>query len=207
MPRYDPAIRPPAGAGARETHDIEHDTHVRPGGARHRRHRPVHWNLVPRRCSTSTPCAAKKGWWPPTGPLVCRTGQHTGRSPNDKFVVRSRRARPTSTGARSTSRCRRSTSPRCAPTSSRTSGQRELFVQNLHAGADPVYRLPVRMISELRLAQPVRAQPVHRADRRGAGRAPARVHRDVRADLPGQTRPATAPAPTSSSPSTWRRAR
>ena len=27
-------------------------------------------------------------------------------------------------------------------------GQRELFVQDLHAGADPAYRLPVRMISE-----------------------------------------------------------
>ena len=28
------------------------------------------------------------------GPLACRTGQHTGRSPNDKFVVRE----PTSAG-------------------------------------------------------------------------------------------------------------
>ena len=37
------------------------------------------------------------------GPLTCRTGQHTGRSLNDKFVA-SRRARPTSPGARSTGR-------------------------------------------------------------------------------------------------------
>ena len=28
------------------------------------------------------------------GPLACRTGQHTGRSPNDKFVVRDADGRP-----------------------------------------------------------------------------------------------------------------
>ena len=38
---------------------------------------------------------------------------------------------------------------------------RELFVQDLYAGADPEYRLPVRVVSRQRLAQPVRAQHVH----------------------------------------------
>src|ERR1043166_7367429 len=30
----------------------------------------------------------KEGMIAATGPLSCKTGQHTGRSPNDKFVVR-----------------------------------------------------------------------------------------------------------------------
>ena len=59
-----------------------------------------------------------------------------------------------------------------------TSQGKELFVQDCYAGADPAYRLPVRVVTRVRLAQPVRAQPVHRrADRRGAAGAPARVHR------------------------------
>src|SRR5262252_1171557 len=48
---------------------------------------PVHWNL-------STPALyeaavrRQEGVIAADGPLACRTGQHTGRSPNDKFIVR-----------------------------------------------------------------------------------------------------------------------
>ena len=47
----------------------------------------VHWNLSPAALYEE---ALRKGeaQLAAEGPLVARTGQHTGRSPNDKFVVR-----------------------------------------------------------------------------------------------------------------------
>jgi phosphoenolpyruvate carboxykinase (ATP) len=83
------------------------------------------------------------------GPLVCRTGQHTGRSPNDKFVVKE----PSSEAYVHWGKINRPLSAEhfAALRSDMVAhlGARDLFVQNLHAGADPIYRLPVRVVSEL----------------------------------------------------------
>jgi phosphoenolpyruvate carboxykinase (ATP) len=81
------------------------------------------------------------------GPLVVRTGHHTGRSPNDKFIVRN----PISEDKiwwgenhpfepeRFHSVYRRLTA---------YMQMRDLFIQDLYAGADPDYRLRVRVVTE-----------------------------------------------------------
>src|SRR5687767_8970404 len=82
------------------------------------------------------------------GPLVCRTGQHTGRSPNDKFIVRE----PSSEDKVWWSKVNRPIEPRFFDLLHQrllnyVEGK-ELFVQDCYAGADPRYRLPVRVITE-----------------------------------------------------------
>jgi phosphoenolpyruvate carboxykinase (ATP) len=47
----------------------------------------IHWNLGPAALYEEA-LRRQEGVLAADGPLVCRTGQHTGRSPNDKFVVR-----------------------------------------------------------------------------------------------------------------------
>ena len=82
------------------------------------------------------------------GPLACRTGQHTGRSPNDKFIVRE----PSSEGEVAWGKVNRSMDPAQFDTLHRdllaSLTGRELFVQDCFAGADPKYRLAVRIITE-----------------------------------------------------------
>src|SRR5690242_7546093 len=82
------------------------------------------------------------------GPLVCRTGLHTGRSPNDKFVVRD----PSSEQHVAWGKVNRPLEEaqfdalhRDLLTSTR---DKELYVLDCYAGADPTYRLPVRIINE-----------------------------------------------------------
>src|SRR5436309_2396072 len=83
------------------------------------------------------------------GPLACRTGQHTGRSPNDKFVVRE----PSSETNVAWGKVNRPMEEAHFDTLHRdlmSSLQgRELFVQDVFAGAEPEYRLPVRVVTEL----------------------------------------------------------
>src|SRR3954447_6578205 len=82
------------------------------------------------------------------GPLVCRTGQHTGRSPNDKFIVREASSnheiawggfnRPMSEEHFAALRRDLIASLEGA----------DLFVQDCRAGADPKYRLPIRVVTQ-----------------------------------------------------------
>ena len=84
-----------------------------------------------------------------TGPLVCRTGLHTGRSPNDKFVVREPSSEANvawGTVNRPMDAARFDALHRDLLSSLEG---REVFVQDVFAGADPNYRLAVRVITEL----------------------------------------------------------
>src|SRR2546430_11149066 len=83
------------------------------------------------------------------GPLVCRTGAHTGRSPNDKFVVRE----PSSESNVDWGRVNRPMEPAHFDALHRdligSLAGKELFVLDCYAGADPAYRVPVRIVNEL----------------------------------------------------------
>ena len=83
------------------------------------------------------------------GPLACRTGQHTGRSPNDKFIVRE----PSSEANIAWGKINRAMEPAHFDVLHRellsSLSGKELFVQDCYAGADPKYRLPVRIVTEL----------------------------------------------------------
>ncbi|HVC20643.1 MAG TPA: phosphoenolpyruvate carboxykinase (ATP) [Vicinamibacterales bacterium] len=81
------------------------------------------------------------------GPLVCRTGQHTGRSPNDKFFV----YEPSSASKIWWGANRPLDEAKFDGLHRRMLNYldgRELFVQDCYGGADAEYRLPIRVITE-----------------------------------------------------------
>ena len=82
------------------------------------------------------------------GPVVVRTGSHTGRSPNDKFTVKE----PSSDDKIWWGDINRPISEeKFNILFSRLQAYlqgREVYVQDCHAGADADYRLPVRVITE-----------------------------------------------------------
>jgi phosphoenolpyruvate carboxykinase (ATP) len=82
------------------------------------------------------------------GPLACRTGHHTGRSPNDKFVVRE----PSSEAHIAWGKVNRPMGAAEFDALHRdmlkSLKDKELYVLDCLAGADPEYRLPVRVINE-----------------------------------------------------------
>jgi phosphoenolpyruvate carboxykinase (ATP) len=82
------------------------------------------------------------------GPLVVRTGHHTGRSPNDKFIVQE----PSSADHVWWGKVNRPFPvDRFEELHRRMVSYlqlKDVFVQDCFAGADPRYRLPIRVITE-----------------------------------------------------------
>ncbi len=81
------------------------------------------------------------------GPLVVKTGQHTGRSPNDKYIVRE----PSSMEYVAWGKVNQPLDPEqfeklYGRVMAHFEGK-DLFVQDCLAGADPKYRIPVRVIT------------------------------------------------------------
>ena len=107
----------------------------------------VHWNLGTAALYEEA-VRRHEGVVAETGPLVCRTTPHTGRSPNDRFIVRE----PSSEAEVSWGKANRPIEPEqfdaLHAEMLRSLEGRDLFVQDCSAGADPAYRLPVRIITE-----------------------------------------------------------
>ena len=104
----------------------------------------VYWNL-------STPLLyeevirRREGRMAHLGPLVVRTGEYTGRSPNDKFVVKE----PSSEDKVWWGPVNKAmAAERFASLQNRLLAYlqgKDLFIQDCFAGADPAYRLPIRV--------------------------------------------------------------
>ncbi|MEW6014051.1 MAG: phosphoenolpyruvate carboxykinase (ATP) [Candidatus Zixiibacteriota bacterium] len=82
------------------------------------------------------------------GPLVVRTGQHTGRSPKDKFIVREANSESKIWWSQANQPFERERFDALFSRILAYLQGRHLYVQDCFAGADPSYRMPVRVINE-----------------------------------------------------------
>ncbi len=107
----------------------------------------AHWNLRPpllvQLAVARDECVLAAG-----GALVGRTGKHTGRSPKDKFIVRE----PSTQADIAWGAVNEPLDPdkfdRLRTKLFAYLAQRNVFVQDLYAGADPAHRLNVRIVTE-----------------------------------------------------------
>ena len=83
------------------------------------------------------------------GPIIAKTGQHTGRSASDKLIVRE----ATSEAQVWWGQYNRPFAPdKFDELLGRVQGflqGRDLFVQDCYVGADPEFRMPIRIVTEL----------------------------------------------------------
>lgn len=109
----------------------------------------LHWNLVTARLVEAA-VARGEGKLSADGPLVVETGQHTGRSAQDKFIVRDAETDDTVWWGKSN----KAMSPEHfaalkADFLHALRDKEHLFVQDLYGGSQPENRVRVRVVNEL----------------------------------------------------------
>ncbi|MEO6725911.1 MAG: phosphoenolpyruvate carboxykinase [Blastocatellia bacterium] len=82
------------------------------------------------------------------GPLVVNTGQHTGRSPNDKFIVREASSEKNVWWGKVNRNIEQAKFNRLLDKVLIHLQGRDVYVQDCFAGADPEYRIPIRVVTE-----------------------------------------------------------
>jgi phosphoenolpyruvate carboxykinase (ATP) len=107
----------------------------------------IHWNLIAPELMMAA-ARRKEGEFAAMGPFVAVTRPHTGRSPNDKFVVKE----PSSENDVDWGKVNQpypveKYNTLIADVREYLNGREELFVEDLYCGADPAYRLSVRYVS------------------------------------------------------------
>lgn len=107
----------------------------------------VYWNLPPARLYEE---AVKRGEAAiaPGGPLVAETGKFTGRSPKDKFTVREASSEADIWWGEVNRPISEASFERLFDKARAFVEGRDLFVFDGYAGADPAYRLDVRVITQ-----------------------------------------------------------
>jgi phosphoenolpyruvate carboxykinase (ATP) len=107
----------------------------------------IHWNL-------STPelyeevIKRQEGLLAHLGPIVVRTGHHTGRSPNDKFIVDDGIYSKDVNWSKDNQPISKENFEKIYARIQAYLQTKEVFVQEVYAGADPDYRIKVRIITE-----------------------------------------------------------
>jgi phosphoenolpyruvate carboxykinase (ATP) len=107
----------------------------------------VHWNLVTPELAQAA-ARRDEGQFADMGPFVAITTPHTGRSPNDKFVVKeSTTEKDVDWGKVNQPISEAHFDKLLGEVKTHLNGQSELFIQDLYCGADPSYRLSCRYVT------------------------------------------------------------
>jgi phosphoenolpyruvate carboxykinase (ATP) len=107
----------------------------------------VYWNLSTGRLYEEA-IRRREGRLAHLGPLVVRTGQHTGRSPNDKFIVREPSSEKHIWWGKVNQPMDESHFSNLYRRLLAYLQGKDLFVQDCFVGADPSFQVPIRIITE-----------------------------------------------------------